>query len=221
MRVLVVEDNIALADGIASALAQLDLAVDVLGDGVEADEVLRTQDYDVVVLDLNLPGCDGLEVLRNLRARQTNTQVLILTARDQIEDRVQGLDLGADDYLTKPFELIELEARIRALLRRVSGHKSPVVQVGKLQFNTVSRLAQVDGQVLDLPKREFCLLELFVAKIGQVISKEQIADGLANFDDEITPNAVELYISRLRKKLKETGLNIKTVRGLGYLLEKP
>ncbi len=221
MRVLVVEDNVALADGIASALTQLGLAVDVLGDGIEADEVLRTQDFDAVVLDLNLPGCDGLEVLQNLRARQSNTQVLILTARDQIEDRVQGLDLGADDYLTKPFELIELEARIRALLRRVSGQKSPVVTVGQLNFNSVSRTAHVNEQPLDLPKREFCLLELFVTKIVQVISKEQIADGLANFDEEITPNAVELYVSRLRKKLKETGLNIKTVRGLGYLLEKP
>lgn len=220
MRVLVVEDNVALADGICSALTQLGFAVDVLGNGLEADEVLRIQDYDAIVLDLNLPGCDGLEVLKNLRARRDNTQVLILTARDQVHDRVQGLDLGADDYLTKPFELVELEARIRALLRR-TGEKSPVVQIGNLQFDSVSKTAQIDGVSLDLPKREYNLLELFISKTGQVISKEQIADSLANFDDEITPNAVETYVSRLRKKIKPGGLNIKTVRGLGYLLEKP
>lgn len=220
MRVLVVEDNVALADGISAALSHLGLAVDVIGNGLDADEILRVQTFDAVVLDINLPGCDGLTVLRQLRARGNNTQVLILTARDQVEDRVQGLDLGADDYLTKPFELLELEARVRALLRR-TGEKSPIIQIANLKFDSISKTAQIDGTPLDLPKREFNLLELFISKTGQVINKEQIADSLANFDDEITPNAVETYVSRLRKKVKPAGLNIKTVRGLGYLLERP
>ncbi|OUR80741.1 DNA-binding response regulator [Alphaproteobacteria bacterium 46_93_T64] len=221
MRILVVEDNVALADGISTALGHIGLAVDVLGDGVEADEVLRTQAFDVVVLDLNLPGCDGLEVLKKLRARGDDTQVLVLTARDQIEDRVTGLNLGADDYLTKPFELVELEARVRALLRRTSGNKSPAISVGPMVFDSVARTARVNDVPLELPKREYGLLELFLSRLGKVISKEQIADGLANFDDEITPNAVEIYVSRLRKKLQGSGLVIKTVRGLGYLMEKP
>ncbi|MEH6496595.1 MAG: response regulator transcription factor [Pseudomonas marincola] len=221
MRVLIVEDNAALANGIFTALDAIGLAVDVLNDGLEADEVLRVQQYDVVVLDLNLPGLDGLDVLAKMRSRSDTTPVLVLTARDHISDRVAGLDLGADDYLTKPFELIELEARVRALLRRNSENKSPVVELGALSFNSVARTTHIDGQVLDLPKREFCLLELFVSKIGQVISKDQIADGLANFDEDITPNAVEIYVSRLRKKIQISGINIKTVRGLGYLMERP
>lgn len=221
MRVLVVEDNAALADGISTALSQINLAVDVLGDGLEADEVLRTQNFDVIILDLNLPGLDGFQVLKNLRLRNNNTQVLILTARDQLADRVTGLNLGADDYLTKPFELVELEARVRALLRRTSGNRSPDIQIGSLCFNSIARTVHVDGVSLELPKREFCLLELFIARIDHVISKEQIANGLANFDDDITLNAIEIYISRLRKKLSQTEIKIKTVRGLGYLMEKP
>ena len=221
MRVLVVEDNLALADGISHALTQLGLAVDVLEDGEEADDVLKSQAYDVIVLDLNLPGRDGLEILKNLRNRGSNAQVLILTASSQIEDRVTGLDLGADDYLTKPFELVELEARIRALLRRISGNRSPAIELGNLSFDSVARTVSLNGAPLDLPKREYCLLEIFITRIGQVLSKEQIADGLANFDDDITPNAVEIYISRLRKKLGASQLTIKTVRGLGYIMEKP
>jgi len=221
MRVLIVEDNAALANGIFTALDTIGLAVDVLNDGLEADEVLRVQQYDVVVLDLNLPGLDGLDVLANMRSRSDNTPVLVLTARDHISDRVAGLDLGADDYLTKPFELIELEARVRALLRRNSENKSPVIELGTLSFNSVARTTHIGSQVLDLPKREFCLLELFISKIGQVISKDQIADGLANFDEDVTSNAVEIYVSRLRKKIQISGINIKTVRGLGYLMERP
>jgi len=221
MRVLVVEDNAALANGIAQSLEALGFAVDMIGDGQEADSILKTQHYDLIVLDMNLPNCDGAEILRNLRGYNMATQVMILTARDQVEDRVKGLDLGADDYMTKPFELEELEARVRALARRVSGHRSPQVQLGMLNFDTVARVASVRGEVLTLPKRELSLLEIFLTHKGKVISKEKIADSLANFDDEITLNAVEIYVSRLRKKLKEAELTIKTVRGLGYLLEVP
>ncbi|WP_020593406.1 response regulator [Kiloniella laminariae] len=220
MRILVVEDNSALADGISSALRRMEMAVDVVGDGCEADHILRTQEFDLVVMDLNLPGYDGLEVLRRYRLDGGRGQVLILTARDELQDRVKGLDLGADDYLTKPFELSEFEARVRALLRRHSGMKSPEIKVGELVFDSVSRRVLLKGEALDIPRREFCLLELMISRVGQVISKEQIADGLANFDDDISPNAIELYISRLRKRLAPAGVEIKTVRGLGYLMEK-
>ncbi|WP_343561807.1 response regulator transcription factor [Kiloniella sp. b19] len=221
MRALVVEDNPALANGISTALERRGLAVDVVHDGLDADGILRVESFDVVILDLSLPGCDGLEVLKNLRARGNNTQVMILTARDQLPDRVSGLDLGADDYMVKPFELVELEARVRALLRRSNGNKSPVIEVGALQFDSNTRTVLLKGEALDLPKRELCLIELLVMKAGKVISKNQIAESLAGFDDEITSNAIELYVSRLRKKLSGSELKIKTVRGLGYLLEKP
>lgn len=221
MRLLVVEDNAALADGISRALEKAGFAVDVLGDGSEANEVLRTQKFDLVVLDVNLPGMNGLQVLSEMRKRGATTQVLILTARDKLEDRVAGLDLGADDYLTKPFDLPELEARVRALLRRATDHKSPEIVLGSLVFDTVARRVFLEDKPLDLPKRELSLLEILLARAGQVVHKEHIADGLANFDDEITPNAIELYVSRLRKRLHKGGIVIKTVRGLGYLLEKP
>ncbi|MFD2205375.1 response regulator [Kiloniella antarctica] len=214
------EDNAALADGISSALTRMKMAVDVVGDGIDADSILRTQEFDLVVMDLNLPGYDGLEVLKRYRQNTGKAQVLILTARDQLSDRVKGLDLGADDYLTKPFDLVELEARVRALLRRQSGMKSPEIKVGELVFNSVARRISLNGKALDIPRREFCLLELLISKAGHVISKEQISDGLANLDEDISPNAVELYISRLRKRLSPAKINIKTVRGLGYLMEK-
>ena len=220
MRILVVEDNAALADGISSALTRMEMAVDVVGDGTEADNILRTQEFNLVVMDLNLPGYDGLEILKRYRQNGGKAQVLILTARDTLNDRVKGLDLGADDYLTKPFDLVELEARVRALLRRQSGLKSPEITIGELVFDSVARRVSLMDEPLDLPRREFCLLELLISRAGHVVSKEQIADSLANFDQDISPNAVELYISRLRKRLAAANINIKTVRGLGYLLEK-
>lgn len=221
MRALVVEDNFALADGIATALRGMGLAVDVLHDGLEADQVLQHPDCDLLVLDLGLPGKDGIDILRDLRARGHRLQVLVLTARDSVDDRVRGLDVGADDYLTKPFDLKELEARARALLRRQHNRQMPVWQLGDLSFDTIARRARIGEMDLELPKRETCLLELFMAKAGQVISKEQIADSLADFDSDITPNAVETWVSRLRKKLKPSSVSIKTIRGLGYLMEKP
>jgi len=220
MRILVVEDNAALADGISRALEKAGFAVDVLSDGALANEILAYEKFDLVVLDINLPGMDGLQVLSEMRNRGALTQVLILTARDKLEDRVSGLDLGADDYLTKPFDLPELEARVRALLRRNADNKSPEIKCGTLVFDTVARRVFVSGQPLELPKRELSLLEILLTRVGHVVNKEQIADGLANFDDEITPNAIELYVSRLRKRLQPGGIVIKTVRGLGYLLEK-
>lgn len=221
MRIFLVEDNSALADGVTRALTKVGYAVDSAADGEEADGILTTQNFDLVILDLNLPGIDGLEVLKHMRGRGDNAQVLILTARDGVEDRVAGLDLGADDYLTKPFELAELEARVRALLRRSGGISSPETQLGGLRFNSVARRAWVNEVPLDLPRRELGVLEILLNRVGQVVNKEQIADGLANFDDEISPNAIEIYVSRLRKRLKPAGINIRTVRGLGYLMENP
>ncbi|MDP2698439.1 response regulator transcription factor [Thalassospira sp.] len=221
MRVLVVEDHEALADGIARSLQHAGYAVDVIADGEEADDILRTQEYGLVVLDLNLPGMDGLEILKRLRDRQSECAVLILTARNNIDDRVRGLDLGADDYLAKPFELVELEARVRALMRRHAGTHNTTLRCGILSYDTVARRAMINDQDIDIPRRELAILETLLLRAGHVISKDQIADQLAGFDDDLSGNAVELYISRLRKRLEPAGIRIQTVRGLGYLLKKP
>ncbi len=220
MRVLVVEDHAALADGIARSLQLAGYAVDVISDGEEADEILRTQEYGLVVLDLNLPRMDGLEILRRLRHRGSESAVLILTARNDIDDRVRGLDLGADDYLAKPFELIELEARVRALMRRHSGAHNTRITCGRLTYDTVARRAMIDGEDIEIPRRELNILEILLLRLGHVLSKEQITDQLAGFEDDISANAVELYISRLRKRVEKADVKIQTIRGLGYLLKK-
>lgn len=219
MRILLVEDERSLADGLVKALRQLGYAVDWLADGKIADELLKTEPFNLIILDLGLPRLGGLEVLRKLRHRGVRTPVLMLTARDDLQSRIAGLDAGADDYLCKPFELLELEARARALLRRDSSAGAAVISAGTLRFDSASRCATVDGQLLDLPRREFCLLEILLHRLGQVVSKEQIAAQLFDFDDEAGPNAIELYIHRLRKKLSPAGVQIRTVRGLGYLLD--
>ncbi|PIW26005.1 MAG: DNA-binding response regulator [Rhodospirillales bacterium CG15_BIG_FIL_POST_REV_8_21_14_020_66_15] len=221
MRILVVEDDYALADGIRHAFKHEGFAVDVFADGAEAEAVLMTQDYDLVILDLNLPGMDGLEVLREMRSRKNETPVLILTVRDRVDDRVAGLDLGADDYMTKPFDLCELEARVRALIRRGAGSATPVIEVGGVAFDTVGRRAYVRGKPIDLPRRELCLLEIFLSHLGKLVSKERIAEKLFDFDDDVELTAIELYVHRLRKKLEPTELSIRTIRGLGYLMERP
>lgn len=219
MRVLLVEDTPDLAEAIRRALAHLGHAVDRIADGGEADEVLALQTYDLVILDLTLPGMDGLDVLSHYRARGGEAPVLILTARDGVESRVAGLDRGADDYLVKPFELIELEARVRALLRRNAVQKTSRIAIGGLVFDQVARRMELAGEPLELPRREAALLEILLLRAGQVVSKNVIADQLFGFDDEAGPNAIEIYVHRLRKRLKHTGPEIKTVRGLGYLID--
>ncbi|MDQ2694495.1 MAG: response regulator [Pseudomonadota bacterium] len=221
MRILLVEDDRQLADGLKRALRLSGLAVDWLADGARADQVLRTEPYDLVVLDLALPGLDGLAVLKRLRRRKSLAPVLIITARGALEQRIAGLDLGADDYLVKPFALGELEARVRALLRRSQGRASDRLVHGPLVLDATARQVTVDGELLELPRRELCLLEILLTRAGQVVSKEQIAGQLFCFDDEVGPNAIELYVHRLRKKLEPAGVCIRTIRGLGYLLEKP
>lgn len=221
MRLLVVEDNQALARNVAQAFRARGHAVDCVADGEEADAALHSQGYDLVILDLGLPGLDGLEVLRRVRRRKSRVPVLVLTARDTVQDRVQGLNLGADDYLGKPFDLAELEARAGALVRRGVGGEAAVLEHGRLTFDTVGRMARVDGAALELPRRELNLLEVLLSRRGQVVSKEMLLEKLFGFDEEVGVNAVEIYVHRLRKRLEHAGVHIRTVRGLGYLLEKP
>lgn len=218
---MLVEDDSTLATNLQRALREEGYAVDWLSDGEAADEILATQDYDLVILDVSLPGLDGMEVLKHLRGRGSKAPVLVLTARDRLGDRVAGLDLGADDYMTKPFELAELEARVRALIRRSEGEPASEIVHGLLKFDTVGRRVTVKDESVDLRNRELCLLEFLLRHPGQVVSKERIADQLFDFDDEAGLTAIELYIHRLRKKLTPAGVVIRTVRGLGYLLDKP
>lgn len=221
MRLLIVEDSTALGRSIESVFRAKGYAVDLVDAGDDADTALRTQDYDLVILDLGLPDMDGLEVLRRLRRRKSRVPVLVLTARDALQDRVEGLNLGADDYLGKPFAIAELEARAGALIRRGVGGAAAIISHGRLTLDTAARLARVDGEPIDLPRRELNLLEVLLVHRGQVVAKQALHDKLFGFDDEAGVNAVEIYVHRLRKRLEPAGVRIRTVRGLGYLLENP
>lgn len=220
MRILLVEDNVDLADAIVRRMRRSGHAVDWQHDGMGAASVLRYQGFDLVVLDIGLPRLDGLSLLGDLRERGDATPVLMLTARDGIEDRVHALDVGADDYLAKPFDFREFEARCRVLLRRSRGQATAAVQVGALVFDSAAHTVQIDGSPIELPNREFRLLEILLGRLEQVVSKDEIAKGLFGFDDEAGPNAIELYIGRLRRKLGEAPLRIVTVRGAGYKAER-
>lgn len=220
MRILIVEDDPLLADGLTRSLTHAGYAVDPVADGGAADAVLATQAFDLVILDLGLPKLDGFEVLKRLRRRASATPVLVLTARDTLDDRVKGLDLGADDYLTKPFELPELEARVRALIRRGQSGSGSLLTHGPLALDIAGRRASLDGVPLDLSARELGVLEVLMLRSGRVVSKEQFAEQLYNFDAEVGANAIEVYVHRLRKKLEPAGISIRTIRGLGYLLDK-
>ncbi|MEX3636651.1 response regulator [Paraburkholderia sp. BR14320] len=220
MRILIAEDDSILADGLVRSLRQSAYAVDHVKSGVEADTALSMQTFDLLILDLGLPRMSGLEVLRRLRARNSNLPVLILTAADSVDERVKGLDLGADDYMAKPFALNELEARVRALTRRGAGGGPTVVRHGSLSFDQVGRIAYVNDQVIDLSARELGLLEVLLQRIGRLVSKEQLVDHLCEWGEEVSNNAIEVYVHRLRKKIEPSGVRIITVRGLGYCLEK-
>lgn len=221
MRILLVEDDETLADGLSRSLAEDGFDLTVATTGTYADSALRTQDYDLVILDLGLPDIDGREVLRLLRARNSPVPVLILTARDRLDDRIGGLELGADDYMTKPFELRELEARVRALIRRSHGGFGHDIVCGPLVLNTLDRQVHVNGEPLLLPSREYGVLEALLLQAGRVVSKDRIALRLASGGDELADNAIEVYVHRLRRRLDDLGIRIRTVRGLGYLLERP
>jgi two-component system OmpR family response regulator len=221
MRILLVEDDVMLAEAVSRALTQSAHAVDVSRSGDEADRVLATGQYDLVVLDVGLPKIDGFEVLKRLRERRSTVPVLMLTVRDAPEDRVAGLDLGADDYLTKPFHLSELEARVRALIRRSNSSSSPGMVHGRLRLDMAGRRLYCDEQPLDLSAREFAVIEVLLLKEGRVVTKQQIVEHLYGWDDSSSSNSVEVFVYRLRKKLEFSGVDIRTVRGMGYLIEKP
>jgi two-component system, OmpR family, response regulator len=219
MRIFIVEDDLVLADGLKNSLMQSGYAVDLVTNGADADGVLTYQTFDLVLLDLGLPKLGGFEVLKRMRSRGNKTPVLILTANDGLDDRVKGLDLGADDYLSKPFILAELEARVRALIRRGLAGSSSIITVGNLQLDTVNHAASYNNASLNLSARELAVLEILMLKTGKVVNKEQMLEKLCNFDDDISDNALEVYMHRLRKKLDQSDISIRTIRGLGYMLE--
>src|SRR5512141_1728905 len=220
MRILIAEDDAVLADGLSRSLKAGGYAVDVVASGDDADTALTAQSFDLLILDVGLPKLSGLEVLRRMRARNSTVPVLILTAADSIEQRVNGLDLGADDYMAKPFALSELEARVRALTRRGAGGGPTVIKHGPLSYDQVGRIAYINDQMLDLSARELGLLEVLLQRTGRLVSKEQLVDHLCEWGEEVSNNAIEVYVHRLRKKIETGGIRIATVRGLGYCLEK-
>lgn len=220
MRILLVEDNRELALWLALALQKSKYNVDCAYDGASADLLLRTQSYAVVILDLSLPKLDGREVLKRLRGRGENVPVLILTANNTAEGCVNGLDIGADDYVPKPFDVAAVEARIRALLRRSSGHRHPVFQCGSLCYDSNTREFNLNHRRLALTPREHAVLEALVMNVGKTVSKSHLAESLMSINEDVTAEAIEVYVHRVRRKLEGGSASIITLRGLGYLLKE-
>ncbi|MFP5461759.1 MAG: response regulator [Gammaproteobacteria bacterium] len=221
MRILLAEDDQVLADGLCRSMRQSGYAIDHVASGSDADSALSLHEYDLLILDLGLPRLPGIDVLKRLRSRNSPLPVLILTAADSVEQRVRALDLGADDFMAKPFALNELEARVRALVRRSMGATTAFLRHGPLTFDQVGRSARLNEQPLDLSARETGLLEILLQRAGRMVSKEQIVSHLCEWGEEVSHNAVEVYMHRLRRKLEGGGVRIVTVRGLGYCLERP
>jgi len=219
VRILITEDDRALAEALCFALGQAGYAVDHVSNGADADEALKADVFGLLILDLGLPKLDGLEVLKRMRRRNTVLPVLILSGREQSEEKVAGLDLGADDYLVKPFSLNELLARVRALLRRGRGVVAPVVTYGSLSYDTVGRTAAVEGRALPLSLHETGVLEVLLHRFGRVVSKEQLVEQLYSYDKEVSQNAIEVYVHRVRKKINGAGVTVRTLYGRGYLLD--
>ena len=218
MRVLIVEDDPLLGDALAAGLKQRGFEADWVQDGRDAQAAIRVEPFAAVVLDLGLPGLGGLELLRGERARGNKVPVLILTARDAVQDRIAGLDSGADDYVVKPTDLDELAARLRALVRRSKGEPAPVLQIGQVVLDPAARMVTLDGQAMDLPPREFTLLQELMLNAGRVLSREQLEERMYRWGDEVESNAVEVHVHHLRRKL---GAQIvKTIRGVGYMMPR-
>lgn len=222
MRLLLIEDETALLDLVQRSLVRAGFTVDMAGTAEEARDALAASRYDAMILDLGLPDEDGLTLLRELRAGRDSTPVLILTARDGVEDRVAGLNSGADDYLLKPFAIDELVARLKALLRRPNGALGVVLEAGNISFDTIGRTVTIDGRALPLTAREMALLENLLRRAGRVVPKRHLEERIYGFDDEVTPNSLEVLLHRLRRKLTGSGFSgeIHTVRGVGYLLSE-
>lgn len=220
MRLLLVEDDVMVASGIKLGLCNAGYTVDWVGTGERAEQALDGESFDLAIVDIGLPGIDGLELTRRVRGRGLTMPVLILTARDALQDRVQGLDLGADDYMLKPFELPELLARLRALLRRSQAATSAVLNFGPLEMDTAHRRVTLSGQVMELGPREWSVLEYLLMQAPKPAAKDKLLAALTGWDKEITPNAIEVYISRLRAKLDPAGISLRSIRGFGYRLEQ-
>ncbi|MBG7602831.1 MAG: response regulator transcription factor [Gammaproteobacteria bacterium] len=218
MRILLVEDDALLGEGIQTGLAQDGYTVDWLKDGRVADKALQHEEFDLLVLDLNLPGLSGLDLLKALRSRESDIPVLILTARDTVSDRIAGLDCGADDYMVKPFDIDELSARMRALLRRSSGRASPYIVNGELCIDPSSHRVTMNGREVALSQREFAILELLAANAGRALPRSRIEESLYGWESDVGSNALEVHIHHLRKKLDNNW--IRTIRGVGYMMEK-
>jgi len=221
MRVLIVEDDRLLANGLTETLRRSGYVADAVGSAEAADAALKVTDVDLIVLDIGLPGLDGFSWLRKLRGRGGQQSVLVLTARDALADRVLGLNVGADDYLAKPFATEELVARVSALARRGRAIKSRVIEHGALVLDLERKRAVVEGKPLDLSQREYAILEYLFSNLGAIVGKDKIAGAVASWDEHISPNAIEVHMSRLRAKLEPAGVAIRTIRGLGYLVEAP
>lgn len=220
MQIAVVEDNESVAKGIAYVLRDAGHGVDLLHDGAQADAFLRNDSADLIVLDVNLPGKNGIDLLQELRRRGDTRPVILLTAQSDTSDRVRGLDAGADDYLVKPFEMAELEARIRALSRRQPAALEPQRAVGDLMWDPTARTLSAAGQVLDLPRRELALFEALYRAQGRTLSKPYLLDQLYGTGSDVEDSVVEVYVSRLRKRLRPHGVSILVKRGLGYVMEQ-
>jgi two-component system OmpR family response regulator len=219
LRILLTEDDAPLGEALRHSLIQGGYAVDWVQNGVLADQALRAAVFDLLILDLGLPQLDGLDVLKRLRKHDGRIPVLILSGRESPGDKVHGLDLGADDYLVKPFSLEELQARVRALLRRGQGSANPTITVAQLTFDTVDRIASIGARTLDLSLHETAVLETLLRRLGKVVSKEQLVERIYSYDQEVGTNAIEVYIHRLRRKIEGSGLAVRTLYGRGYALE--
>ena len=220
MRILLVEDDAILGNATSVYLRNNGYGVDWAQDGKQADLALHEDIYEVVILDLGLPQMDGLNVLKRLRARKISSSVIILTARDALEDRIAGLDFGADDYLIKPIKLPELAARLRVQIRRKHAISAATIEYPPLTLHVRDRLVTHLGEPFALSPREFSLLETLLMRVGKVVSKESLLSNISDWDDNLGSNAIEVFMHRLRKKLLQVGIEIRTVRGLGYLLDK-
>lgn len=218
MRLLLVEDDELLGDAVKMGLTQFGYIVDWLKNGDIACNILKTESFDLIILDLSLPKISGMTLLQTIRQSQNKTPVIILTARESIDDRIKGLDAGADDYITKPFDLNELGARVRALTRRAQGRADTILQYANITIDPAAHSVLLDGQPINVPRREFALLQKLIESSGQVLSREQLMQSMYSWDEEVDSNALEVHIHNLRKKLNANF--IRTIRGVGYLVDK-